>query len=62
MPKFTYEATDSRGKTVFGIVNAQSKEQVLRDLRSQKYNVKCIKEITGKKNIIDVFCEHLFIK
>ena len=62
MPKFVYEATDSRGKTVSGIVNAQSKEQVLRDLRSQKYNVKSIKEITEKKNIIDVFCEHLFIK
>ena len=47
MPKFVYEATDSRGKTVSGIVNAQSKEQVLRDLRSQKYNVKTIKEQGG---------------
>ena len=47
MPKFVYEATDSRGKTVSGIVNAQSKEQVLRDLRSQKYNVKSIKEQGG---------------
>ena len=47
MPKFVYEATDSRGKTVSGIVNAQSKEQVLRDLRSQKYNVRSIREQGG---------------
>lgn len=44
MPKFMYEATDSRGKAVSGIVNAQSKEQVIRDLRAQKFTVRSIRE------------------
>lgn len=47
MPKFAYEALDSRGKSVSGIVNAPTKEIVLRDLRNQRYSVTSIKEQGG---------------
>lgn len=47
MPRFQYEALDIRGKTVSGIVNAQSREAVLKDLRNQGYKVTSIKEQGG---------------
>ena len=47
MPRFQYEALDSRGKTVSGVVNAPSRDVVLRDLRSQRYTVTSIKEQGG---------------
>ncbi len=44
MPKFIYEALDSRGKVVTGTVEASTREIVFQDLRAQKYTVKTIKE------------------
>lgn len=47
MPRFKYEALDQRGKTVSGVVNAPSRDVVIKDLRSQRYNVTSVNEIGG---------------
>jgi type II secretory pathway component PulF len=44
MPVFTYEALDSRGRSVHGQMNASSVESVIEELRSVHYTVTDVKQ------------------
>src|SRR5690606_28677440 len=44
MPKFTYEALDSRGRVVQGEVEAENAQTVVTNLKSIRYTVTNIKE------------------
>jgi type IV pilus assembly protein PilC len=46
MPVFTYEALDSRGRSVHGQINASSVEAVVEELRSVQYTVTNVKQRT----------------
>ncbi len=49
MPKFSYEALDSRGKLVTGTIEALNRDVVFQDLKAQRYVVKSIREQASLK-------------